>query len=56
MSIIIPFKNKVFRYDKLYMGNDVFFYNEKTGRVERLQSTLDGSNSYNRYLKINYDT
>ena len=36
------------RYDKLYMGNDVFFYNDKSGRVERLHATMDGPSAYNR--------
>ena len=36
------------RYDKLYMGNDVFFYNDKSGRVERLHATMDGPSVYNR--------
>ena len=39
------------RYDKLYMGNDVFFYNDKSGRVERLHATMEGS-SYNRSAPI----
>jgi hypothetical protein len=32
------------RYDKLYMGRDVFFYNDGTGRVEKLQQQLDPGN------------
>ena len=44
-----PARRMVLRYDKLYMGNDVFFYNDKSGRVERLQSSLDNSQSYSRY-------
>ena len=39
------------RYDKLYMGNDVFFYNDKSGRVERLHASMEGS-SYNRSAPI----
>ena len=40
----------MFRYDKLYMGNHVFFYNDKTGRVERLNYATDSNNSYNSSL------
>ena len=29
------------RYDKLYMGNDVFFFNDRSGRVERMHNNLD---------------
>ena len=32
------------------MGNDVFFYNDKSGRVERLPYSLDTNNSYNSSL------
>ena len=29
------------RYDKLYMGHDVFFFNDRSGKVERLHGSLD---------------
>ena len=41
---------QVLRYDKLYMGHDVFFYNDKSGRVERLHSAMDSSQSYTRWV------
>ena len=28
------------RYDKLYMGHDVFFFNDRSGKVERLHANL----------------
>ncbi len=31
------------RYDKLYMGHDVFFFNDRSGKVERLHGSLDTS-------------
>ena len=37
-----------YRYDKLYMGNDVFFFNDKSGRVERLHALMEGPSVYNR--------
>ena len=43
-------KNPNYRYDKLYMGNDVFFYNDKSGRVERLHANMEGGGVYNRSL------
>ena len=43
-------QNLNYRYDKLYMGNDVFFYNDKSGRVERLHATMEGGGVYNRSL------
>ena len=39
------------RYDKLYMGHDVFFFNDRTGRVERMHGNLDmGTSSSNAAL------
>ena len=29
------------RYDKLYIGNDVFFVNDRTRRAERLHQHID---------------
>ena len=48
MSLYLFWLHMTDRYDKLYMGNDVFFYNDKSGRVERLHSGMDGSGVYNR--------
>ena len=31
---------------QLYMGNDVFFFNDKTGRVERLHPQLERGDNY----------
>ena len=42
-----PARRMVLRYDKLYMGNDVFFYNDKTGRVERIHNQLETRDQYN---------
>jgi hypothetical protein len=36
-----PARRMVLRYDKLYVGNDVFFFNDRTGRVERLHQPLE---------------
>ena len=36
-----PTRRMTLRYDKLYVGNDVFFFNDRTGRVERLHTPLD---------------
>ena len=36
-----PTRRMTLRYDKLYVGNDVFFFNDLTGRVERLHTPLD---------------
>ena len=33
--------NYLLRYDKLYMGRDVFFYNDATKMVEKLHQQLD---------------
>ena len=43
----------VLRYDKLYMGNDVFFYNDKSGRVERINNgkTEPSSSSYSSLME-----
>ena len=46
---------QVLRYDKLYMGHDVFFYNDKSGRVERLHSAMDSSQSYTRWVDVDVD-
>ena len=47
---------QVLRYDKLYMGHDVFFYNDKSGRVERLHSAMDSSQSYTRWVDASTST
>ena len=36
-----PTRRMTLRYDKLYVGNDVFFFNDRTGRVERLHTPLE---------------
>ena len=36
-----PARRMVLRYDKLYVGNDVFFFNDRSGRVERLHQPLE---------------
>ena len=43
----------VLRYDKLYMGNDVFFYNDKSGRVERINNgkAEPSSSSYSSLME-----
>ena len=40
-----PTRKMTLRYDKLYMGHDVFFFNDRTGKVERLHANLDTSGS-----------
>ncbi len=37
-----PARRMVLRYDKLYVGNDIFFFNDRTGRVERFHQPLEG--------------
>ena len=54
MMLIIMITCQVLRYDKLYMGHDVFFYNDKSGRVERLHSAMDSSQSYTRWMPAQY--
>ena len=45
------------RYDKLYIGNDVFFFNDRTGRVERIHSQVEaGSNNNFSNLMQQNDT
>jgi hypothetical protein len=34
-------RRMVLRYDKLYMGNDVYFFNDRRGRVEKMHHSLD---------------
>ena len=36
-----PTRRMTLRYDKLYIGNDVFFVNDRTRRVERLHQHID---------------
>lgn len=36
-----PDRRMALRYDKLYMGRDVFFFNDRSGRVERMHQNLD---------------
>ena len=55
MMMIITITCQVLRYDKLYMGHDVFFYNDKSGRVERLHSAMDSSQSYTRWVAVDVD-
>ena len=50
IMMIVMTTCQVLRYDKLYMGHDVFFYNDKSGRVERLHSAMDSSQSYTRWV------
>ena len=46
-----PARRLVLRYDKLYMGNEVFIYNEKSGRVERVNNgKLESSLSYSNLV------
>ena len=54
--IILIMTCQVLRYDKLYMGHDVFFYNDKSGRVERLHSAMDSSQSYTRWVDASTST
>ena len=42
-----PARRMTLRYDKLYIGNDIFFVNDRTRRVERLHQHVDaGTTSY----------
>lgn len=46
-----PTRRMTLRYDKLYIGNDVFFFNDRMGRVERLHHPLEiGNNTTNPTL------
>ncbi len=47
-----PARRMTLRYDKLYVGNDVFFFNDRTGRVERLHTPLEvgQNNSMNNLI------
>jgi hypothetical protein len=45
-----PTKRMTLRYDKLYMGHDVFFFNDRSGRVERLHQHLDLGTSSNSLI------
>ena len=48
-----PARRLVLRYDKLYMGNDVFFFNDKSGRVERISNgttKMDMTSSYSNLV------
>ena len=56
MMMIMMTICQVLRYDKLYMGHDVFFYNDKSGRVERLHSAMDSSQSYTRWVDASTST
>ncbi len=47
-----PSRRMTLRYDKLYVGNDVFFFNDRTGRVERLHTPLE-QNSFNNLIHNN---
>ena len=47
-----PTRRMTLRYDKLYIGNDVFFFNDRTGRVERLHTPLEvGSNNFSNLMQ-----
>ena len=49
-----PTRRMTLRYDKLYIGNDVFFFNDRTGRVERLHTPLEvGSNNFSNLMNDN---
>ena len=42
-----PARRMTLRYDKLYIGNDIFFVNDRTRRVERLHQHVDaGTTNY----------
>ena len=41
-----PARRMVLRYDKLYVGNDVFFFNDRTG----LNFNDDGSKKLDRFF------
>ena len=47
-----PTRRMTLRYDKLYIGNDVFFFNDRTGRVERLHTPLEvGNNNFSNLMQ-----
>ena len=49
-----PGRRMTLRYDKLYIGNDVFFFNDRTGRVERLHTPLEvGNNNFTNLMTDN---
>ncbi len=40
-----PARRMTLRYDKLFMGHDVFFFNDRTGKVEKIHTSLETSAS-----------
>ena len=48
--------SSIFRYDKLYMGRDVFFFNDGTSRVEKLHQQLDPGNYQNAWTALTRET
>ena len=40
-NIIAFFYEISSRYDKLYLGHDVYFFNDRTGKVERMHHHVD---------------
>ena len=36
-----PARRMTLRYDKLHMGNDVYFFNDRNNRIERMHHTID---------------
>ena len=45
-----PTRRMTLRYDKLYVGNDVFFFNDLKGRVERLHTPLEVNSNFNNLM------
>ena len=41
-----PARRMTLRYDKLYIGNDIFFVNDRTRRVERMHQHIDAGQSF----------
>jgi len=40
-----PTRRMALRYDKLYVGNSIFFFNDRTGKIERLNQAGEGNMS-----------
>ncbi len=38
-----PSRRMALRYDKLYVGNSIFFFNDRTGKVERINQAIEGN-------------
>ena len=45
-----PARRMTLRYDKLYIGNDIFFVNDRTRRVERLHQNVDAGTNFSSSL------